>query len=196
MTIIVLRHATRKRDDDPATEEYCEKNLPLDTIGQTEARELGAQLAERGLRPAVYFTSCFAHAKETGEILRETVARQPAAKVVQLCALTPHYQGPREWRCSKEWKGVRILATIDNESRATGNDLRTFDVVAFVMHFPRLAQLLGGMTSESESQFTLSCSEGVCVEAESFDAFLRGEGKEVGPRFSRSRANPPEHLPR
>ena len=62
------------------------------------------------------------------------------------------------------------------------------------MHFPRLAQLLAGMTSESESRFTLGCSEGVCVEAESFDAFLRGEGKEIGPRLSRSRASVPEHL--
>ena len=185
MRIIVLRHGTRKRDHDPAVEEYGEKDLPLDAGGQAATRRLAAQLAARGLRPTVYFTSCFAHSKETGEILRDALG--PQAKIVALCALTPHYQGPREWRCREGWKGVRILETISYEARATGNDLRALDVSAFVMHQPRLLQLLAGMTSESEPRFArIGYSEGVCVEAESFDAFLRGEGTEISPRLTSS----------
>ena len=191
MKMIVLRHGTRKRDDDPAVEGYDEKNLPLDAGGRAATKQLAAGLVARGLRPAVYFTSCFAHGKETAEILREIMGGDPPARVVTLCALTPHYQGPKAWRCREEWKGVRILETIGHEARATGNDLRALDVVAFVMHQPRLLQLLAGVTSESESRYVkIGYSEGVCVEAESFDAFLRGEGKEVSLRLTGSARAP------
>lgn len=90
MKIIVLRHATRVRDNS-VSGEYLEKHLLLDTTGEREAKKLGTELARRGIQPTVFFTSCFAHAKQTGDILRDTLGGNPPAKVVELCTLTPHY---------------------------------------------------------------------------------------------------------
>ena len=145
MRILILRHATRKRGN-PSTDEYIEKSLPLDTAGEDQARRQGKELIRRGIKPAAYFTSCFAHAKQTGEILRDTVGGDPPAKVVELCALTPHYQGPRESRGTWQgigimqtiiraltsrgtWQGIHILQTIIRELELTGNDLNKLDVV-------------------------------------------------------------------
>ena len=175
MKIIVLRHATRQRKD-RVSDEFIEKSFPLDPIGKCEARERGADLAGRGIKPAVYFTSCFAHARETGEILRDTVGGNPAAKVVELCTLTPHYQGPRELR--GKWQGIQILQAIDRESKLTGNDLGEITVVGFVLHQPGLQQLVASMTSEEESRFeNIAYSEGVCLRADSLDVFLEGKGE-------------------
>lgn len=178
MKIILLRHATRKRGD-REEEEYLEKRFLLDSTGEEEARKQGQELARRGIKPAVYFTSCFAHAKQTGEILRDTVGGYPLAKVVELCTLTPHYQGPRKWQGN--WQGIQILEAIIRESELTGNDLRKLDAVAFILHQPRLTQLLASMTSQGESRFVdLGYSEGVCLNADLLDAFLQGKGKEDG----------------
>jgi len=176
MKIIVLRHATRVRDNS-VSGEYLEKHLPLDTSGEREAKKLGIELARRGIKPAVFFTSCFAHAKQTGDILRDTLGGNPPAMVVELCTLTPHYQGPREWR-GEAWQGVRIPKAIIREAELTVNDLRDLDVVAFILHQPRLKQLLASMTSREESEFGFHYSEGVCLTADSLDAFLQGNGQE------------------
>jgi hypothetical protein len=98
----------------------------------------------------------------------------PPAKIIELCTLTPHYQGPRGWRTN--WEGVRILEAIDQESRIKGNDLRDVDTVAFVMHQPRLQQLLATMTSQDQSRFrSLTYSEGIRIKANSFDEFFQGK---------------------
>ena len=181
MRILLFRHATRKRGD-PGSDEYIEKRLPLDTAGEEQAKRQGDELIRRGIKPAAYFTSCFAHAKQTGEILCNMVGGDPPAKVVELCALTPHYQGPRESRGT--WQGISMLQTIIRELELTGNDLNKLDVVVFVMHQPRLQQLLASMTSQSESKFKVDYSEGVFLRADSLDDFSKGKGQEDGPRLS------------
>ncbi len=181
MRIIVLRHAVRERGD-RATEEFIEKHLPLTPAGKQQARELGEEMLRRGLRPAVYFTSCFAHARQSGEILSNTAGGNSPAQVIELCTLTPHYQGPRAWRESgKPWKGADMLAAIDRETKLRQYDLRQLENVAFILHKPRLEQLLAAMTSQDEGKFRdLEYSQGVVVNAESLEAFLQGKGKEEG----------------
>ena len=128
------------------------------------------------MRPTVYFTSCFLHARQTGEILRDALPLAPLAKIVQLCTLTPHYQGPRKWLGN--WNGVRMLESIAQEARLTGNDLRELETAAFVLHQPRLQQLLATMTSQEESLFNpISYSEGICLHANSVDSLIQGKGK-------------------
>lgn len=183
MKIIVLRHATRKRDS-LDRDEYLEKLLPLDPTGREEARQLGEELARRGIKPEVYFTSCFVHAQQTAEILRDTVDRSATAPIVELCTLTPHYQGPKEWRC--KWEGVHILKAIIREAELKVSNLRELEVVAFILHKPRLQQLLESMTSQDESRFDgIRYSEGVCLKAESLNGFLQGKGEEDDLRFCR-----------
>jgi phosphohistidine phosphatase SixA len=186
MKIIVLRHATRKRDD-PVRDEYLEKHLPLDPIGEEETRQLGLELARRGIKPAIYFTSCFAHARQTAEILRDIVNGSSTAKVVELCTLTPHYQGPRELRQKGEkWQGLQMLGDIIRESESMISDLRELEVLAFILHWPRLEQLLASMTSKDESCFyNVGYSEGICLKAESLDDLLQGKAEKDGPRFGR-----------
>jgi|GEM_PF-5851941 len=138
MRIIVLRHAERERGD-PTTEEFREKHLPLSSTGIKQAQELGGELVRRGLKLSACFTSCFLHAKQTGEILRDTASGGTSVRVVELCALTPHFQGPREWRAKgQQWTGIDILKTIDRECTLAGSALRQLDTVAFIMHKPRL----------------------------------------------------------
>jgi len=96
MIFVLFRHATRVRGD-MATDEYLELSQPLSAAGEEEARQQGEELLRRGLKPTATFTSRFAHARQTAELLC-TTARLEAPTIIELCTLTPHYQGPREWR--------------------------------------------------------------------------------------------------
>jgi broad specificity phosphatase PhoE len=100
MTIVVIRHAERERREVESDDEFCEKNLQLSKSGVQQAKELGRRLATLGCNPAVYYTSCFAHARQTAAIVRE-VLENVSSDIVELCTLTPHYQGPREWRAGR-----------------------------------------------------------------------------------------------
>ena len=183
MQIILLRHATRIGTDG------ADKYLGLDAKGEAEAVERGRELFKREIKPGAYFTSWFAHAKQTADLLRNTLnALQGAgsdssrnAKIVELCTLTPQFPGSASWAGPQKWAGIEILEWIRSEAEQTGNDLRKLEVAVFVMHEPRLRQLLAGMTSEGESGLSFGFSEGVCLIAESLNGFLAGKGRRNGP---------------
>jgi phosphohistidine phosphatase SixA len=181
MKIILLRHATRARGDSLA-----EKRLPLTPVGEAESRARAEELLKRGLRPELYYTSCFAHARQTGEILRDAVGGDPPARLEELCTLTPHYQGPRPQ--IEPWRSRQLLEAIAHEAAAIGAGLDQFDVVAFVLHRPRLQQLAASMASRDESRFDgLEYSEGVCLSAVSLQGFLDGRGTQDGTMLRRRR---------
>jgi hypothetical protein len=147
-------------------------------------------LAGQVIRPTVYFTSCFAHAKQTGEILRDTIdeiltdtiGEIPDAQVVELCTLTPHFQGPRGLRGN--WHGVHILKEIIREAELKVDNLRDLEFITLILHKPRVAQLLAAVTSQDISRFEhLAYLQGVCVNAVSLDALFQGKGEE-DPAFS------------
>ena len=125
------------------------------------------------------FTSCFAHARQTGEILRDTVGGSPLAKVVALCTLTPHFQGRRQWRGN--WQGIHILESVIEESELMVKGVGDLEAIAFVLHRPRLQQLLAVMTPGTESRFEdIGYSKGVVLTVDSLGALLKGEGIEDG----------------
>ena len=154
MKIILLRHATRERDQARDDEE-----LPLNDDGKDEALTLREKLGGMGLKPAVYLTSRHAHAKQTAEILAGGTAA-----VVAINTLTPH----------KEYTVEKIIS----ESEQNGHDLSNVDQVAFVLHHPRLNQLVAMLTSQPESQMESEFAGGVCLEADSLADFINGQGKE------------------
>lgn len=190
--IILLRHADRIRK---ANEKFIEKLLPLNPDGRKESENRGSDINKLGIKPTVYFTSCFVHAKQTGEILRDTMGGSPRAQVVELLTLAPNYKGPRAWldRPEKEcteaaWLPV-ILEAIDLESQLKGYNLRNLNVVTFVVHVPRLQQLIKGMTAQTarppffdNKSFDnfFEYSEGIHLTAASFDDLLRGRGEVMG----------------
>jgi hypothetical protein len=190
--IILLRHADRIRK---ANEEFIEKLLPLNPDGRKESENRGTELNKLGIKPTAYFTSCFVHAKQTGEILRDTMGGRSPAEVVELLTLAPHYKGPRAWQDRREkerteaaWLPV-ILEAIDLESQLKGYNLRNLNVVAFVLHVPRLQQLIKGMTAQTARppffdnksfEKFFEYSEGIHLTAASFDDLLRGRGEVMG----------------
>lgn len=175
MRLVMLRHGTREREQDPDVDEHKEKMLPLTSSGELEVRKRALDLKARGIIPNVYLTSCFTHARQTGEILRDTM-NNASVDVVELCTLTPHYQGPRRHR--GDWRGSRMLEAIAQESLLRSKDLRKLDTVAFILHQPRLAQLLALITSRDESEFSdFRYSEGVCIRTESNEDCFAGHGE-------------------
>jgi phosphohistidine phosphatase SixA len=176
LQIVMLRHATRDRHNDPDYDEYLERTFPLNGSGKSEARKTAQQLLKIGISPTVYLTSCFEHARQTGEILRDTIELAPSAEIVELVTLTPYFQGPRKLRGNG--RGSDMLVSIAQESRAIGKDLRRFNTIAFILHQPRLQQLIQVMTSQSEHQFyDIRYSEGIYLRSVSFEALFIGQGK-------------------
>jgi len=176
ITIIMLRHATRERHSDEVSDEYLELNLPLNAIGKSETRARASQLIEQGIKPNAYFTSYFTHARQTGEILRDIIGSPQSATISDLLTLTPHFQGLR--RSRGNWHGSAILESLLQETRVVGCDLSTFETVVFILHQPRLMQLLQVMTSQNQSQFSaIGYSEGVHLCCDSIDALSQGQSK-------------------
>jgi phosphohistidine phosphatase SixA len=159
MKIILIRHASRVRESSSDKDE----ELPLSPDGEKEARELGDKMASLGLRPTLYLTSRYAHAKQTAEFLRDQVTGDPPASVVAISTLTPHEP--------YDFEGII------RESEQTGHDLSRLELVAFVLHHPRLNQLLGRLTSQPVSPGAPKYSEAVCLTADSLGDFLEGKGK-------------------
>ena len=160
MKIVLIRHASRERDSDPSKDKY----LPLSFDGKEEVRALGAKLASLNLKPTVYLTSLYAHAKQTGELLSDQGGGTPPAAVVAIDTLTPH----------TSWTFEEII----REAEQAGHNLSKLDLVAFVLHYPRLNQLLARLTSQPVSQETPKYAEAVCLAADSLSDFLEGKGKE------------------
>jgi len=160
MKIILIRHASRVRDPNSNDD----KDLQLTSDGVSEARELGDKMVSLGLRPTLFLTSCHAHAKQTGEILRDQVAGDHSAPVVAIRSLTPNE--PYDFE------------EIIRESGQNKYDLSKLDLVAFVLHHPRLNQLLERLTSQSVSRGKPDYSEAVCLTADSLGEFLQGKGYE------------------
>jgi Histidine phosphatase superfamily (branch 1) len=184
MRMVVVRHAARERQIGPA-DEYGEKKFPLTPAGEQQAHELGRQLLGRQIIPNLYLTSCFVHSRQTADILRSVITPDLSPDILELCTLTPHFQGPRDKR--GEWgTGIDILSAIQEESLATGNDLASVEVIAIVLHKPRLEQLLGGVMAQDQSRHRdLDYAEGVCVTATSLAALLQGKGQQEGPTIRR-----------
>ena len=90
----------------------------------------------------------------------------PPAAVVAIGALTPHDPSPFTFE------------EIIRQSEQTEHDLRIQEVVAFVMHHPRLNQLLAALTSQPVSQEAPNYAEAICLMADSLNDFLAGKGKE------------------
>jgi phosphohistidine phosphatase SixA len=180
--LIVLRHATRRRDADPASDKLSEQAADLDEAGVCEAQRLAAELDKRGIRPALYFTSGYFHARRTSEILRDRLGGEPTPVVVVLRTLTPDYQGPPGYR-SEDWTAARLARSVLYEAQERVPGLRRVETMMLVFHFPRCAQLLHGLTSRPESEFALRKAEGVILRADTFDGFLQGHGREADPRL-------------
>ena len=160
MKIILIRHATRERD--PALK--SDEPLPLKPEGKQEARELREKLPGLGLKPTVYFTSRYKHARETAEILGDQAGGISASAVVAMETLTPH----------QEYTFEKIIV----EAAQEGHDLSKLDQVAFVLHHPRLNQLVARLTSQPESPMEPEYAGGVCLTADSLADFINGQGKE------------------
>jgi phosphohistidine phosphatase SixA len=182
MRIALIRHATREQNGN------ADKALPLTDSGVAEAAACGSALFERGFFPTVCFTSWYVHARQTAEIISSTIARlessggtsEVAAPVVELCALTPQFPGSASWAKTEKWAGVAILEWLISETEKTGYDLSEMDTAVFVMHEPRMRQLLAGMTEGTISTRTFSFSEGICLQAHSLHEFVEGRGKQDG----------------
>ncbi len=138
--------------------------LPLKTEGEQEALKLGEKLAGVGLKPTVYLTSRYTHAQQTAEILRDKAGGSSPAAVVALDMLTPH----------QEYTFEKIIL----ESEQKGHDLSDLDQVAFVLHHPRLNQLVARLTTQPESRTEPEFAEAVCLTADSLADFINGQGKE------------------
>lgn len=175
MRIVMMRHAKRQRD--PSEDSYMDKKLALNSGGEAQTRKLGAALLGRGIRPAAYFTSCFAHARQTGEILRETIRVDPIAPVVELCTLTPHYQGPAG-STGALWHGVKMLESVIHEAHLAVKNLGSLETIAVITHWPRIGQLLAAMTKQTALEATLiPYAEGAVVGAASIESLLDQQGK-------------------
>jgi broad specificity phosphatase PhoE len=186
MKLIVIRHALRERLAQDF-EEYCEKTLPLSEAGIHQAKELAGKLTTLGCNPAVYYTSCFVHARQTAAIIRGVLANA-SAEIVELCSLTPHYQGPREWRDSvRKWTGLEILKTVQMESECLRRGVRQFDTIAIILHKPRIEQLIAGITSEQEGRFRdLDYGSACLLQAPSFNALFQGRVEHTSIRLNGS----------
>jgi len=160
MKIILIRHASRERDPNRDKD----KDLPLTPDGEKEARELGEKMASLGLKPTLYLTSRYEHAKQTGELLRDQVGGNPPATVVAIGTLTPHEP--------YDFEGII------RESEQNGHDLSKLELVAFVLHHPRLNQLVARLTSQPISPGAPKYSEALCLTADSLGEFLKGKGRE------------------
>jgi phosphohistidine phosphatase SixA len=181
MKIVLARHAAREQAGGP------DKLLPLTEAGRGESIALGQTLCNRCLQPEVIFCSWYAHALETAEAIAATCssarldAVNPApTKVVELCTLTPQFPGSAVWALDKTWAGIPILEWITSEAEKTGNDLARLSVAVFVMHQPRMTQLLSSMTGGRVTRSSFAFAEGICVSAASIDLFLAGLGKQDG----------------
>jgi phosphohistidine phosphatase SixA len=158
--IILIRHASRERNPDLGED----KDLPLTSDGKKEACELGDRLVSLGLKPTLYLTSRYTHAKQTGDLLQDQVGGNPLAALVAINTLTPH----------EEYTFERIIL----ESEQNGHDLSKLEQVAFVLHHPRLNQLLARLTSQPESPGAPKFAGAVCLTADSLDDFIKGKGKQ------------------
>jgi phosphohistidine phosphatase SixA len=175
MHLIVLRHATRQKDVSPARDRLFERDAPLEEAGVREVERLAAEeLATRELRPALYFTSEYAHARQTSKILRDALGGEPPLMLVALRTLAPDYQGPPEYQNrSEDWTGARLAWSVLHEARECVPDLHRVGTVMFVLHYPRCAQFLRGLTSRAESEFPLDKAEGVLVRDVTLDNLLQ-----------------------
>jgi phosphohistidine phosphatase SixA len=160
MKVVLIRHASRVRDAEPAKDPV----LPLSSAGISECRELARQLAEAKLKPDLYLTSRYEHAHQTGEQLEGQLRDSVAIPVVGLSTLTPHHSF--------------TLETIFAEAQKLGYDPRHASVIVVVLHHPRFQQLAALMTSQPETGKIPAHAEAVCLAADSFDDFARGKAEE------------------
>ncbi len=181
MDLVLVRHGTRETGGAP------DKLLPLTAQGRSESIALGQTLCRRDLRPDVVFCSWYAHARETAQLIAETCAAAPSvaapartAEVVEMCALTPQFPGSTAWALERTWAGIPILQWIAGEATKTGNDLERLRVAVFVMHQPRLTQLLSGITGGTVTRSSFGFGDGICVRAASLDRLLAGQGEAHG----------------
>jgi len=153
--------ASKERDPDSKKD----PGQPLTSNGIQEARDLGDQFVARGIIPAVYLTSCYLHAFRTGKVLSNRCSSADApAPVIPLRLLTPHQ--------------LFSVQGIFLEAKENGHDLSSQDVVAFVLHHPRVNQLLSELTSQPGSKKELRFGTGVCLTADSLHNFLEGNSVE------------------
>jgi phosphohistidine phosphatase SixA len=153
---ILIRHGERVHDggEDDSTR--------LTEQGRMEIGELRDKLAFYGFEPAVYFTSTYAHAIESGQLLAERSDEEKAAPVIELNSLKPGGQMDK-------------LNEILMEASNRIDDLESCKVMAFIGHEPSMSQLLTRLTSKRFRN--LNRAEAVCVEAESLLDFCLGKGK-------------------
>jgi phosphohistidine phosphatase SixA len=187
MRIALIRHATREQNGN------ADKTLGLTSCGIAEAEDCGGALFERGFCPTVCFTSWYAHARQTAEIISSTIAQleanrctpKVAPSIVELCTLTPQFPGSASWleaswREKEKWDNHTILDWIVSETKKTGYDLSETDAAVFVMHQPRMQQLLAEMTGKTIKISNTGFSEGICLQAPSLHEFVEGRGKQDG----------------
>jgi hypothetical protein len=68
------------------------------------------------------------------------------------------------------------------ESELMIKGLGDLEAMAFILHRPRLGQLLAAMTSQAETRFDdIGYSGGVILTVDSLEALLQGKGVEDGP---------------
>jgi len=129
MQIILINHAERDREsgkDDRDQPLHPEK-------GVKQVNDLVARLREKKVTPTLYLTSKNVHAKETAEWVCAALGRDPKKVVVEIDALTPPHR-------TESWQDIL------EQAKAAGHDLKSYEVVAIVGHFPRLNQLFAYLT--------------------------------------------------
>jgi len=164
MVVILIRHARREDNSTVKDEDQA-----LSAVGRQQALALAAVFDKRSLRPEVYFTSKHAHASETAAILAARTA--VGANVTEMETLTP-----RRSPLPPSWNGT--FTHMVDETKTAGYDLSKLNVIAFVLHFPRINQLLAVLTATGTSLNEPGFAEAIYVRADTFDALCAGKGEE------------------
>lgn len=152
--VIFIRHGERRKD---AKDHWAE----LTNDGAQNVHKLAVLFNELGIKPNVYLTSAYEHAKQTTNILADGIANSNEAKpaIIEAEALTPM---PPE-----------VFFTVDNLfAKVTDESAST---LALVGHEPRLSQLITLMTGTRLRP--LERLDVVCVEAKDFQDLRLGCGE-------------------
>ncbi|WP_455389563.1 SixA phosphatase family protein [Petrachloros mirabilis] len=159
MKIILIRHGSR--EDENKVED---KDKLLSAEGREQTGKLGDVLSRLDLRPELYLTSTYKHAKEMGNILSKHLDVKTPPPVLSLDALTPRMR-------------TATFEDIIDEAEKEGIDLSQLEVVTVIghEHDGRLSRLLTRLTSVRARPFNRA--EAACLTAPAFDDFLRGRGE-------------------
>src|ERR1051326_536921 len=151
MRLILVRHGKRERSRDRE-----DRDQELSADGAADIDKLIVVLRALGIAPTACYSSEYLHARVTAELLRDALAG-PTVDIVTLPCLTPHSNSEG------------ILAFL---AQARAERFHKDDVILIVGHEPRLAQLVGAMTSTRSAP--LPRASALAVKASTYRHLLAG----------------------